>query len=351
MKKILTIAAVLALVSSSAQAWESLIARHYGANNPTNENWNLNEWSGAVTTSANATDPSWVIADYWTGGGLNYNFFLDDTTKTNMNDNGWKLTVDAYAQTNLNSAIMASVPSPQGVYQLKLGKIAGQQVIQLWTSVSNSMSLYGAVTNAVDGFHVPELIYDGNASGEVDMYVDGVLKFDNVTSDGAGSYPFFGSGSSADIGEGRYKEVTLEIYLGSTIVSHVGDNDPATEGWNENGFGGVVALWGHGTDPAWVVSDNNSGGGANYNFFMDDATQTNMSNYGWKLTVDAYAPWTRLNSAAMISIPTQQGDYQLKLGKVAGAQVIQLWTVSGSLSLYGAVTNAVNYYHTTELVY
>lgn len=353
MKKTLMIAATLALVSGSAQAWESLIARHYGAANPTNENWSLNEWAGTVSTWGHSTDPAWVISDNDGGGGVNYNFLLDDATQTNMTANGWKLTVDAKSQwTKLNSAAMVSVPTQQGVYQLKFGKVAGEQVVQLYNFVTNSLTLVGAVTNAVDDYHVTELVYDGNASGFVDMFFDGAEVFSNVTSSGAGHYPFFGSGSSADIGEGRYREVTLENYSGgSVIVSHVGAADPTSEGWNRNAFAGVVNLWGHGTDPAWVVSDNDSGGGANYNFFLSDAAQTNMSNYGWKLTVDAKSQWTTLNSAAMVSVPSLQGIYQLKLGKVAGEQVIQLWTASGSLSLYGAVTNAIDDYHVTELVY
>ncbi|MEN8253920.1 MAG: PEP-CTERM sorting domain-containing protein [Verrucomicrobiota bacterium] len=234
MKRMLTMIAVLAMVAGVAQA--AIIVSYDAANgaDPTtqaNPYGNLNEWGGGFSNVpwVHGGYPALITQDNNTGGGANYEQNIN-ADKAAMSANGWKFTVSAFSRwARLNDAGIAQMGSNEGAYRVRVGENGTGQVVEILNFVAGAWTLAGTVDSLTDNvLHKTELVYDGNVSGFVDVFVDDVEVLSDLTSFNATSVTFFGSASGADTGEIGWGEVTLEtipepattgmLMLGSALV-------------------------------------------------------------------------------------------------------------------------------------
>ena len=147
---------------------------------------------------------------------------------------------------------------------------------------------------------------------------------------------------------------------GYTVIEHVGDTDPLTEGWNPDNTGSAFSLPPQGIDdggtPAWAVQDDATGSsGANEagyyireidkgsGVWLTDPIRTDLHTNGWRVTADirlTTAPdsaddpcvhvryagggrswWMRLGTDDQDNVIVKHSPSSVLLGTVPGANV------------------------------
>lgn len=139
------------------------------------------------------------------------------------------------------------------------------------------------------------------------------------------------------------------------ICENTGNNDPESYGWICSEGSAGITIWGHGTAPAWVLSDASSDEGtfANYSYTPTPEEKGNMAARGWKLTVDIATPLPNCapeGGSVFIAVPMENKSFLLRFGTAGKHQIVELFdnkgTVFGSYEL-----SEQEGYHLHELVY
>ncbi|MEM6279600.1 MAG: hypothetical protein AAF733_08985 [Verrucomicrobiota bacterium] len=223
-----TITVILILRSG---AYGSLLFSHVGNVDPTLEGWSIGGSLapnngvgivvGPITNDAGSGLDAWFVDDTSNAVSSNQSYFQTPTSGEVADGNtlGWILSTTI----RIPDASVTAAASPFLLYRdgtrswdIYFGSDADSDPVVLLPNGGGAFPNFSGLSFTIEGagatYHTFDLIYDPIAT-TADLYIDGVERLSDyagislVTSPGVG----WGSGSSADIGQGNFNTVQFSI--------------------------------------------------------------------------------------------------------------------------------------------